>query len=175
MKTLWTLGYPDQALKWGNEGVALAEGMSHPHSLAFAEMYLGFLHQYRREARAAQQRAEIAIALCAEYGFTGLFAFLSVLRGGVIVEQGRTEEGIAQMQEGLAALHATGTALARPSLLTRLAEAYMQAGRDDEGLRALAEAVAAGFGGAEQGIGPLCSRDGAKLSKMKGARARATL
>ena len=48
------------------------------------------------------------------------------------------------MDEGLAALSATGTALARPSLLTRLAEAYLLKGRLDEGLRALAEAMAVG-------------------------------
>ena len=36
--TLWTLGYPDQALKRGNEALALAQALSHPHSLAFAEM-----------------------------------------------------------------------------------------------------------------------------------------
>jgi class 3 adenylate cyclase/predicted ATPase len=140
---LWTLGYPEQALKRGDQAVALAAGGSHPHSLAFAEMYLGFLHQYRREASSAQDHAEAAIALCAEYGFTGLFAFLSVLRGGAMVEQGRNE-GIAQIQEGLAALRATGTALARPSFLTRLAEAYMLTGRLDEGLTALAEAVTVG-------------------------------
>ena len=35
--TLWTLGYPDQALKKGDEAVALAQALSHPFSLAFAE------------------------------------------------------------------------------------------------------------------------------------------
>ena len=39
--TLWSLGYPDQALKQGNEGVALAQALSHPHSLAFAERFVG--------------------------------------------------------------------------------------------------------------------------------------
>ena len=53
--TLWTLGYPDQALKKGDEAVALAQALSHPLSLAFAEGLVGYLHQYRREARAAQE------------------------------------------------------------------------------------------------------------------------
>ena len=35
--TLWHLGYPDQALKRSNEAVALAQGLSHPPSLALAE------------------------------------------------------------------------------------------------------------------------------------------
>ena len=40
--TLWQLGYPDQALKRGNEALALAQGLSHPFSLAFAEFLSAF-------------------------------------------------------------------------------------------------------------------------------------
>jgi len=35
--TLWVLGYPDQALKRGNQAIALAQELSHPYSLAFAK------------------------------------------------------------------------------------------------------------------------------------------
>ena len=109
--TLWQLGYPDQALKRGNEALALAQALSHPHSLAFAELFVGFLRQYRREARAAQENAESVIALSAEHGFTDCLAFATTLRGWAMAEQGRHEEGIAQIQEGLAASRATGAEL----------------------------------------------------------------
>jgi tetratricopeptide (TPR) repeat protein len=59
--TLWQLGYPDQALKRGNEALALAQGLSHPFSLALAELSVVVLRQYRREARAAQVASR---ALC---------------------------------------------------------------------------------------------------------------
>ena len=39
--TLWQLGYPDQALKRGNEALTLARGLSHL-SLAFAEVLPAF-------------------------------------------------------------------------------------------------------------------------------------
>jgi predicted ATPase/class 3 adenylate cyclase len=142
--TLWTLGYPDQALKRANEAVGLAQALCQPFSLVFAEQNTGFLHLYRREARAAQENGETVIALCAEHGFTELLAFATVLRGAAMANQERFEEGIAQIQEGLAPLRASGSALARPTLLTQLAQAYMETGRLDEGLRALAEALAAG-------------------------------
>ncbi len=35
---LWHLGYPDQALKRGNEALALAQTLSHPFNLAFADL-----------------------------------------------------------------------------------------------------------------------------------------
>src|SRR5262249_13154427 len=56
--------------------------------------------------------------------------------------QGQREEGMAQMQQGLAAWHATGAAVFRPYGLALLAEAYAQVGRCQEGLTLLAEALA---------------------------------
>ncbi len=141
--TLWQLGYPNQALKRGNEALALAQGLSHPLSLAFAEYWVGALRQFRREARAAQESAEGAIALCTERGLTEVLALATTLRGWAMAQQGRNEEGIAQIQEGLAVYRATGTEVARPYFLCLLAEACTQTGRLDEGLSALTEALAA--------------------------------
>jgi predicted ATPase len=60
-----------------------------------------------------------------------------------MAEQGRNEEGIAQIQEGLAAYRATGAELWRPCYLCLFAEACMETGRLDDGLSALTEALAA--------------------------------
>jgi predicted ATPase len=67
-------------------------------------------------------------------------AWATSLHGWAIAEQGHNEEGIAQIQEGLAASRATGAGLRRPYFLTLLAEVYMETGRLDEGLSALTEA-----------------------------------
>jgi predicted ATPase len=138
--TLWTLGYPDRALKKGDEAVALAQALSHPLSLAFAEGLVGYLRQYRREARAAQETAESLIALSVEHGFTHWLAQATFTRGWAIAKQGHGEEGIAQIQEGLAAFRAIGNGAL---LLCLLAEACMETGRLDDGLSALTEALAA--------------------------------
>jgi tetratricopeptide (TPR) repeat protein len=96
--TLWQLGYPEQALKRGNEALALAQALSNPFDLAFAQGFLRALHQFRREARAAQENAEDEIALCAEHGFSQLLAYANLMRGWVMAEQGSNEEGITQIQ-----------------------------------------------------------------------------
>ena len=119
------------------------KGYPHPFSLAFAECCVGVVRQYRREARAAQENAESVIALSAEHGFTDCLAWATSLRGWAMAEQGRNEEGIAQIQEGLAASRATGAELLRPYFLCLLAEACMETGRLDDGLSALTEALAA--------------------------------
>jgi predicted ATPase len=83
------------------------------------------------------------IAISAEHGFTERLAWATSLNGWALAEQGRNEEGIAQIQEGLAKSRATGTELRRPYFLTLLAEACRETGRIDDGLSALTEALAA--------------------------------
>src|SRR5713101_3205806 len=139
--TLWLLGYPDQALKRGNEALAFAQGLSHPLSLAFTEFFFAILRQSRREARAAQEAAEGVIALCVEHGVPGWLAMATSVHGWAMAEQGRNEEGIAQIEEGLAAARTTGAGLWRPHLLCLVAEAYGKADRLDGGLCAWAEAL----------------------------------
>jgi class 3 adenylate cyclase/predicted ATPase len=140
--TLWALGYPDQALQRGNEAVALAQGLSHPHSLAFAGHMFGILRQLRREPAAAQETAESVIALSSEQGFSFWLAWGNNARGEALIEQGRGEEGIAQMQEALASIEAIGTGLSWPWNLCLLAKGYAETDSLDEGLGAVAEALA---------------------------------
>jgi class 3 adenylate cyclase/predicted ATPase len=141
--TMWHLGYPNQALELGNEALALAEQLSHTDSLAFAMSVFGTVRRSRREARAAQESAEALVALSTEHGFTVWLAGATILRGWAIAAQGRYDEGIRQIQEGLAAYRATGTELGRPYDLCLLAEACMEAGRLDDGLSVLADALVA--------------------------------
>jgi predicted ATPase len=140
---LWHLGYPDQAAERSNEAIALAQELSHPHSLAFAWHYFGGLRKFRREARSTQESAEHVIALCAEHGFPSWLAVATVLRGWAIAAQGHNEQGIAQIQEGLAAYRATGGQIGMPYHIGLLAEACLETGRFDDGLAASTEALAA--------------------------------
>ena len=140
---LWLLGYPDQALKRSHEAITLAQELSHPYSLSFALEFTADLHQFRREWRLAQERAEAAIALSAEQGFALALSQAAILRGWALVEQGQGKDGIAQMQQGLAAYRETGAKLTGPYFLALLAEAYGKGGQIAEGLSVLAEALTA--------------------------------
>ncbi len=139
---LWHLGYPDQALKRSHEALTLAQELSHPYSLGFALNWVATLHQLRREGQLTQERAESVIVLSTEQGFPFWLANGTVLRGWALTEQGKGEEGIAQIHQGLAARRTTETELARPTFLAVLAEACGKAGQVEEGLTALAEALA---------------------------------
>jgi predicted ATPase len=141
-QALWSLGCPDQALQRSQEAFTLAHKLSHPFSLAMALNFAAVIHLARREWQAAQERAEALITLCAEQGFTEFLAHGTFHRGSALVEQGQVEEGIAQMQQGLAAFRAAETEMGRTARLLWLAVAYAKVGQVEEGLTVLAEALA---------------------------------
>jgi predicted ATPase len=148
--TLWQLGYPDQALKRSEEALALARKLAHPFSLAFALILAAWLHEYRREWSIAAEHAKAIAALSAEQGFTEWLLVgrarlerLEFFRRRALVEEARTEEGIAQMRDALAAMWSTGRQLDRPYQLATLAAAYGEAERTDEALVLVGEALAA--------------------------------
>jgi TOMM system kinase/cyclase fusion protein len=148
--TLWLLGYPDQALQRSHEALTLARELAHPFSLGFALAFAAWLHYFRREGQLTQERAEATMALGAEQGFGVYAAMGRIFRGWALAQQypesgarqGQVEEGMAQMQQGLAAWRATGAVVFQPYGLALLAEASAQAGQHEAGLTLLAEALA---------------------------------
>jgi len=139
---LWTLGYPDQALERSQRGQALAQEVAHPFSLAFALQHAGWVHQHRREAQAAQARAEAVVVIATDHGFPLLLAHGTVLRGWALAAQGQSAEGIYEMQQGLAALQTIGQQVGRLRSLALLAEGYGKARQVAAGLDVLHEALA---------------------------------
>jgi predicted ATPase len=100
------------------------------------------LHQVRREAHATQEQAEALLALSVEQGFAFYVALGTIWRGWALAEQNQGTEGIAQIRQGLAAYRSTGAELARTHCLALLAEVYGKVGQIEEGLAAVAEALA---------------------------------
>jgi predicted ATPase len=139
---LWVLGYPDQAVQQSQEALTLAHALAHPYGLANTLYLSCILHNNRREWPTVQTHAEAMLALATEHGFTRYAAAGAWWRGSALAAQGEGVEGIVQMRQGLTVYRATGSAVAMPSHLARLAEAYGQVGQVEEGLPLLAEALA---------------------------------
>jgi predicted ATPase len=139
--TLNTLGFPDQARMKSEQAVA-AGGECSPFTLAFAMHFRSFVYEDCREAGAAQEAAERVIELSTEHGFAFWLAQATSVRGEAIAEQRRLEEGIGEMLKGLGAMRAIGFEANRPIHLAKLAKAYGEAGRLDEALSTLQEAMA---------------------------------
>jgi class 3 adenylate cyclase/DNA-binding SARP family transcriptional activator/predicted ATPase len=137
---LWHLGYPDQARVGMRRVLDLAEELSHPFTIAFALAFAAMLHHLRREADEVQSCAEAVLRLSAERGFALYSAIGTSLHGWALAQLGHAEEGLAQLQEGMASWRAMGSAAMLPTQLVYLAEVYPRAGQADASLQALADA-----------------------------------
>jgi predicted ATPase len=140
--TLWSLGYPDEALKRSHEALIWARDLSHPFSLGYALFFAARLYQHRQEGWLAQEQAEALITLSREQGFAQMLAMGTILQGWALAKQGRRAEGIAQMRQGLTAYQGTAAEVSRPFFLSLLAETYNDEGEAEEGLSMLTEALA---------------------------------
>jgi tetratricopeptide (TPR) repeat protein len=141
-RVLWHLGYPDQAVGCAEEAVSIAGAISHPFGLALALSWTAALHQLRGEAGRTHEVAERDLALATEQIIPFFAAHAMVLRGWALVEEGRFEEGVARLREGVDAYRATGAILERPHWLTLLAEGCGKSGRTEEALDILREGLA---------------------------------
>ena len=137
--TLWSLGYPDQALVHVQDWLALAAELAHPFSSAYALIFAAFLDQLRREEQGASDHAEAAVTLSTEQGFAQWLAWGTIMQGWALTTQGQGEEGLRQMRHGLTAWRATGAELGVPYLLSLLAEGYARLGQGEAGLAVLQE------------------------------------
>jgi len=140
---LWFLGHPDQALELIQEALTLARELSEPYGLAHALFFAAILHHLRREEGMAQEHAEAALAVSSEHGLVLYQAMSTITLGWALFEQGKREEAIEQMRQGLAAHQATGSEVVLPHFLGLLAEALGKARQTEEGLRVLDEALEA--------------------------------
>jgi predicted ATPase len=139
---LWVLGYPDQALRRAQEALTMAQEMALPFTLAEALSYAAWFHQNLGERQAAEERAAALVTLGTEQGFPLWRASGTIVWGWTLAEQGRDEEGVAQIHQGLADYRATGAELMLPDSLALLATVYKKRGQAEEGLKVVVEALA---------------------------------
>jgi serine phosphatase RsbU (regulator of sigma subunit) len=138
---LWHLGFPDQALKLNDETVELARAINQPFSLEYALHHTGWLCQHCRLGRKVAAAADEQIRIASEQGFLFWQASGTLYAGSGLLLQGRVEQGIRLLQDGLEAYRGTGAELAVPYYLSILAEGCLLAGRFAEAHAALDEAL----------------------------------
>ena len=140
--TLWALGFPHRAQQTMRAAMDIARQVSHPFSLAFAHYFNAWFHKLSGEEPAALDAATVALSICEEYGFPFWGLTSAVLRASTSAEQGRTDEGITEMQAKLGAYAAIGGLLHRAPMRGLLARAYAAGGRHELALQEVTGAIA---------------------------------
>ncbi len=134
------LGRFDQALEHAEHAMQIAERTDHPHTVIEAHGALGGVSLERGDLETARRVFERGMALL-RAGRIGDSNLLSGL-GYAYVLSGRLSEGLSLLEEAVrseASISAMGLGLA--VRLSRLAEAYLRAGRVDEAIGRARSAV----------------------------------
>ncbi len=138
----WMAGFPDRARTLAQEALAQASALGHPHNRAFALGFTAWLAQFCGEIDLVAERAAEELTLCQEHGIPYWHSWGVMLDGWVRARRGQNAAGLARMADGLAAYRATGAEVGVAHFLVTLAEAHLEAGEREAGLRLVDEALA---------------------------------
>jgi predicted ATPase/class 3 adenylate cyclase len=137
---LWMAGFPEKAIKRATETVAVAEKMDQPFSRAYSLFHTGLLHLWRREAENAEMYARQLMKIAEESDLFIWSAVGSCLLGTAMVNLGKVEEGLTNLQLGMKNYQGLITPPVFWSLLVYIqAASYKQSGKPEEALPLLEE------------------------------------
>jgi class 3 adenylate cyclase/predicted ATPase len=139
---LWHRGYPDRSARAVDRALALSRQLGHAPTLAHALSFAGGAAVFARDVAIVHAYSNECVALASEHGFALWAATGRILQGSADAQEGEATTGIARIRDGLAAFEAAGTRLFTPLFLALLAEALALAGKIEEGLAALDDALA---------------------------------
>jgi class 3 adenylate cyclase/tetratricopeptide (TPR) repeat protein len=140
---LWFVGYPEQALARCKE---LAEFWPDTPflynriwgSVSLVQVLVWLMHPQGYEAQ-----IDSDLALCQEQGFDFMQTVISTLRGARLAQQGKVEQGIADIRQGIAIHRVSGVGFSVPLFHCCLADALRSIKQVEAGLEAVAEGLAA--------------------------------
>jgi class 3 adenylate cyclase/predicted ATPase len=141
----WALlatGHPDRAYARSREVLARAEQARHAYDLAIVMHQQNVLDVLRHDRESVEERTAALMALTAEHGFAHWHATATILHGWALATRDGLDAGIGKMRQGLAAKKATGARLKIPFYLGLMAGLYGRAGRSEEALDLVGNALA---------------------------------
>ena len=147
---LWHVGLVDQASKVASSAVALAEQLSHPHTLVYTLCHArGLMDILRKRPEDMHVYAALVDSLCQENGFAHWANFGTILNGWRATGRGEADLGLTLIRDGRTAWQKGGAQLWLPLFLLLEAQASLEAGKPEGALTAVEEAISICEGGGE--------------------------
>jgi predicted ATPase len=136
------LGQPEPAASVAVAIGRAVERSQQPYPNASAMVHRAHAAAFRRDLPLLRERAADAATLAERWEFRTLAADVTALLGWAQAMDGDPASGARLLRQGLDQLASAGVQVTRPLLLGLLAEAEQLAGRPDEALRPLDDALA---------------------------------
>jgi len=152
----WLCGYPDRALRSARQAVAEAAESASPVNVSYSLVYCCYVFLWCGDLDTAQDMLDKVMAQPHWQGRLVWFhAEALALKGELLIQRGAIEEGIELLRRVLADMQASRQKnLMQTVTACALAEGLVRAGRADEALTIIDEAISHSPGGTETWDGP---------------------
>jgi len=124
----WMLGHLDIAAKNMQAAVDLADKLAHPFSIALAQSFASWLHQFTGDREQTQKCAQTALAVSKDQGFKFWVGWEEMMIAWASIGDEQPERLSELMQEGLSTWQETGSKLGTGYFYTLLAQAHLEEG-----------------------------------------------
>jgi predicted ATPase/DNA-binding winged helix-turn-helix (wHTH) protein len=141
-RVMWMSGFPDRAIESAREALSTAERSNRPLSVCFSFVYTAPVFLWCGDNRSARLVIEKLMAHPNWHALPSLHATGYALLGALQIREGEVERGIELMRSAVASLRADRQNLLLAGAVLTLAKGLPRAGRFDEALDILLEALA---------------------------------
>ncbi|UQA57665.1 protein kinase domain-containing protein [Polyangium aurulentum] len=132
--TLWLLGYPEQAVKMGEESISYGRAAAHPNSLGFALTLNAWLHRYRRDTAALETRTNELLQFAVAQRLQLWHWHGQMIQGLMQAGGSNADEVLRVASEARAGLDLLGQRAGNSHYDMEIVDALLTAGRREEAL-----------------------------------------
>jgi predicted ATPase len=140
---LWMLGYPEAALADTEHALEDAREIGQAPTLMFALYHASTTQAHCGYYAAANERADMLIALAEDKGSLFWKSYGMMLKGMALALTGKVADAVQLMASGLTAYRSTGSTVFQTLFLSSLARGHADLGQSDGAWRHIAEAISA--------------------------------
>ena len=140
-RSLWLTGFPDQACKVARQTISDSAKSSHHFSHCIALIYSIPVLHWSGDFGGAAESVRLAIAQAIKYSLTPFRALGLALQGESMVATGDASSGVEILREALQGMYIERHHIVTLSTSRALAEGLARAGRPEEALATIDEAV----------------------------------
>jgi tetratricopeptide (TPR) repeat protein len=140
--TLTILGHCNEGVEAAEKGLRHSQSIGDLHTINFSLCFLAAVRYIAGDSQGALQRATESLGLAREQGFATWIGISQIIRGASLVGNGACEEGLKEIARGVKGHSGIAAAAYQTYGVSLYVKGLLAAGRLDEALGGLAQALA---------------------------------